>query len=153
KNAASIAAPNSTFNPPTSIPDAASDWYTQLTQPGVTIGGSHPFLDPSGYRADMIFQLAEAHSRAPNLYDSLLAHYSINKATDVLGKTYDYQVIYEHSALAAYTADPTKTYRYVKLPADINLADPSQNPHYREAFVTIPGLLPPNAAPPVRIPG
>jgi len=127
KQADTIAAPGGTFNPPASVPTAAADWYTQLTQTGVTIGGSHPFLDPSGYRADLIFQLTEEHYAEPNLYNKLLTHYSINKSTDVLGKTYDYQIIYEHSALAAYKADATKTYRYVKLPNDVNLSDPTQN--------------------------
>src|SRR5262249_19587456 len=42
KNAESITAPNSPFTPPTAVPEAAATWYAQLTQPGVTIGGSHP---------------------------------------------------------------------------------------------------------------
>ena len=41
-----------------------------LLEPGVRISGSHPFLDPSGYRSHMIFQLAQtlykrAESRQP----------------------------------------------------------------------------------------
>lgn len=38
KGAASIAA--GAFNPLTAVPEVASDWYLQLTQPGVLIGGS-----------------------------------------------------------------------------------------------------------------
>jgi molybdate/tungstate transport system substrate-binding protein len=153
KNAATIAAPNGTFNPPTSVPDAAADWYAQLTQAGVTIGGSHPFLDPSGYRSDMIFQLTEDHYGVANLYDSLLTHYSINKSTDKLGVTYDYQFTYEHSALSAFKADTTNSYRYVKLPDAVSLSDPDENRRYREASVIIPGLHLPYSAPAVRIPG
>jgi len=152
KNAATIAAPNSIFNPPATIPDAAIDWYAQLTRPGVAIAGSHPFLDPSGYRADMIFQLTEQNYGVPNLYDALLSHYSIAKSTDALGKTYDYQFIYEHSAFAAYNADATKSYRYVRLPAKIGLSVSELNPDYSDASVTMPDLLPPFAARPVRIP-
>src|SRR5262249_23725702 len=59
KNAATIADPNVSFNPPAQIPPVAGNWYAQLTQSGVLVGGSNPFLDPSGYRADLIFQLAE----------------------------------------------------------------------------------------------
>jgi ABC-type molybdate transport system substrate-binding protein len=59
KNAATIVAPNVAFNPPAQIPPVADDWYTQLTQTGLALGGSNPFLDPSGYRSDLIFQLAE----------------------------------------------------------------------------------------------
>lgn len=153
KQADTIAAPGGAFNPPASVPDAAADWYTQLTQTGVTIGGSHPFLDPSGYRADLIFQLTEAHYGVSNLYNTLLGHYSINKSTDGLGKTYDYQIIYEHSALAAYNADPTKSYRYVKLPNDISLSDPNESSLYQKASIRIPGLRSPLSAPTVRIPG
>lgn len=124
--AATIAAPNTAFDPPASIPKVAADWYAQLTEIGVATGGSNPFLDPSGYRSDLIFQLAENHYGVPNLYNSLLTHYSINKSTDILGKTYDYQFTYEHSALAAYKANATGTYRYAKLPDAVNLGDPDK---------------------------
>jgi len=152
KNAATIAMPNSTFNPPDTIPDAAVDWYAQLIQPGVAIAGSHPFLDPSGYRADMIFQLTQQTYGVPNLYDTLLSHYSITKSTDALGKTYDYQFIYEHSAFAAYTADATKSYRYVHLPQAIGLSVSDLNPTYSAASVTMPNLQPPAFAKLVTVP-
>jgi len=110
-NAATIATSGGGFNPPTSVPNAAADWFMQLARTGAAIGGSNPFLDPSGYRADMIFQLTETNYDVANLYDTLLQHYFITKTTDTLGKTYDYQFIYEHSAFAAFNADATKTYR------------------------------------------
>jgi ABC-type molybdate transport system substrate-binding protein len=140
KNAATIAAAGGVFNPPTSVPAAAADWFTQLTQPGVAIAGSHPFLDPSGYRADMIFQLADINYGVKNLYDTFLQHYSISKATDALGKTFDYQFIYENNAFAAFNADATKTYRYVRLPDTVNLGNPNLNRFYSLATTTIPGL-------------
>jgi len=150
KGAATIAAPG-TFSPPDFIPDAAPDWYLQLIAPGVAIAGSHPFLDPSGYRADLIFQLADLQYGVPNLYDTLLSHYSIAKASDALGKTYDYQVIYEHSAFQQFSADATKTYRYVRLPDTIGLSDSALNRHYRKASITVPDLKPPFNEEPVRI--
>jgi ABC-type molybdate transport system substrate-binding protein len=152
-NAATIASPNTVFNPPGSVPDAAADWFSQLMQAGVAIGGSHPFLDPSGYRADIIFQLANQLYRVPNLYDLLLEHYFVIKGTDSLGRTYDYQLIYEHSALAAYNADATKSYRYVKLPDDISLSNPQLSQRYRKAAITIPGLGLPDTDKTIRIPG
>lgn len=151
KNAATIAA-NTGFDPPGTVPEVAGDWTMQLMQPGVAIGGSHPFLDPSGYRADMIFQLANRVYKVPNLYDLLLDHYAVIKSNDALGKTYDYQLIYEHSALAAYKADPTKTYRYAELPDQISLSNPRLNNFYRDAVVTMPGLGLPDAKSPVGIP-
>jgi ABC-type molybdate transport system substrate-binding protein len=152
KGAATIAQPG-TFNPPDQIPDAAPDWFTQLTAPGVAIAGSHPFLDPSGYRADLIFQLADLQYGVPNLYDTLVSHYSITKASDALGKTYDYQVIYEHSAFAQFSADATHSYRYVRLPDPVALSSDDENSRYRRAFITIPDLKPPFSESPVRIHG
>jgi ABC-type molybdate transport system substrate-binding protein len=153
ENAATITASGGVFNPPASVPAVADDWYLQLMQPGVAIGGSHPFLDPSGYRADLIFQLANQFYHLPNLYDLLLEHYSVIKATDALGKTYDYQFIYEHSALAAYNADATKSYRYAKLPDEVSLSNPQLNRRYRKAAITIPGLGFPDTDTTVSIPG
>ncbi len=104
RNAGTIADPNTPFTPPSSIPNAAANWYSQLTQSGVLIGGSNPFLDPNGYRADMIFQLAALRYSRPAFYNQLLDHYTITRPAEVLGANYDYKLIYEHSALAAYQA-------------------------------------------------
>jgi molybdate/tungstate transport system substrate-binding protein len=152
KSAATIAASGTAFDPPNSVPAVAGDWYTQLMQSGVTIGGSHPFLDPSGYRADLIFRLANQLYQVPNLYDLLLDHYAVIKANDALGTTYDYQIIYQHSALAAYNADATKSYRYALLPDEVSLSNPKRNAQYREAAITIPGLGLPDTETTVTIP-
>jgi molybdate/tungstate transport system substrate-binding protein len=151
KNAATIAAPNVAFNPPGQIPPAADNWYAQLTQPGVLIGGSNPFLDPSGYRADLIFQLAERQYGVANLYDTFVTHYTLARAGDVIGKNYDYQFIYEHSAYAAYLANPTG-YRYVKLPDQIGLSNPALEDEYEKTGIVIPGLHAGQGAPVVRVP-
>jgi molybdate/tungstate transport system substrate-binding protein len=151
KNAATIA--RGTFNPPTSVPNVADDWYEQLLQTGVLIVGSHPFLDPSGYRSHLIFELANQQYQVPNLYNLLMEHYSISRSTDVLGETYDYQFTYEHSALAAYKADTTNTYRYANLPDAVNLSNPTLNRQYQTATITIPGLGLPDTASTVTIPG
>jgi ABC-type molybdate transport system substrate-binding protein len=152
---ASIAGTGS-FNPPSTgfvenstVPDTAANWYSFLTQPGVLIGGSHHFLDPSGYRAPMIFQLAEDFYGIPNLHNDLLEHYLATPATPAakgatgrtftLGTQYDFQVIYEHSAEAAYQANPS-TVRYVKFPDDVSLGDPDKNGFYQCAVIAVPDL-------------
>jgi molybdate/tungstate transport system substrate-binding protein len=130
------------FNPPTSIPKATAKWYEILTMPGVQIGGGNPFLDPGAYRADMIFQLAEAYYKVPNLYNNLLEHLVVpggDHSVPALGKRFDFQLIYEHSAqvMASTNAD----FRYVNLPDEINLSDPAKNAYYREhALIVLPGL-------------
>jgi ABC-type molybdate transport system substrate-binding protein len=65
------------FRPPDSIPNAAPDWYRKLLEPGARVAGSHPFLDPSGYRSHMMFQLTQAFYKVPNLSNLLLEHYAI----------------------------------------------------------------------------
>jgi molybdate/tungstate transport system substrate-binding protein len=152
RNASTIAAANSPFNPPDVIPEAAPDWHVQLSQPGVVISGSHPFLDPGGYRADLIFQLAQAHYRVPNLYNNLLDRYAIGRPTDELGKAFDYQFTYEHSARARARIDAAGTYRYVRLPDAISLGATEQNARYGKTGISIPGLQSPGSAPTVRIP-
>lgn len=151
RNADSIAGLDAPFNPPGSVPSAAANWYEQITQPGVLIGASNPFLDPTGYRADMLFQLAALQYAQPALYNTLLAHYTITRPADVIGTSYDYQVIYESSAYAAYQANPS-AYRYVRLPSAVNLGDPRQNRRYSQAFTVVPGLGLPDTASKVAIP-
>jgi ABC-type molybdate transport system substrate-binding protein len=146
------------FNPPASIPNATPDWYRVLLTPGVRISGSHPFLDPSGYRAHMMFQLAQTYYNVPNLYNLLLEHYTILPAAGgpgsadgpALGKDYNFQFIYEHSA--ATTAKGNPSYRYAAVPDRIDLSTASNNGYYAHASVTIPGIGPPGSKSWVSIP-
>jgi molybdate/tungstate transport system substrate-binding protein len=145
------------FKPPTSIPEAAPDWYQIVLAPGVRLSSSHPFLDPGGYRTHMIFRLAETYYKVPNLSNLLLEHLTINAAAGpdggnppALGRDYNYQFIYEHSAAAAAQSNPS--YRYVTLPDHIDLSTTSQNSYYGQASMTIPGIGPPGGMAPVSIP-
>jgi molybdate/tungstate transport system substrate-binding protein len=142
------------FHPPGSIPRAVAKWYEILTMPGVTIGGGQPFLDPGAYRAPMIFQLAEAYYKVPNLYNNMLEHLVIpapDAPADALGKQFDFQFTYEHTAQAAASANPN--YRYVNLPDEINLSDPAKNAYYRQhAVVVLPGLGTPRSARTIAVP-
>jgi len=144
-----------TFNPPASIPEAAPGWYDALTAPGVRISGAHPFLDPGGYRSHMIFELAQRHYRAPGLYNALLQHYQVNvadpsnaAAAAVLGKDFNFQITYEHSAAATARRDPN--YRYARLPSAIDLSS-ARASEYAPTVVTIPGLGTPGSAASVTI--
>jgi ABC-type molybdate transport system substrate-binding protein len=137
------------FMPPASIPNAAPEWYQVLLGPGVRIGSSHPFLDPGGYRAHMIVRLAEAYYNVPNLSNLLLEHVAINGTagsggggtdTPTLGRDYNFQFIYEHSAAAAAKKDPS--YRYVVLPDRIDLSTSRNDSFYSRASITIPALGP-----------
>src|ERR1700682_3512148 len=109
------------------VPRAIAKWYGVLTMTGVAIGTGHPFLDPGAYRADMIFQLAEAYYHVPNLYNNLLEHVVIAGPAPsgaTLGDGFDVQLMYEHSARAMASANPDV--RYVDLPDEINMSDPAK---------------------------
>jgi molybdate/tungstate transport system substrate-binding protein len=131
------------FNPPTSVPTVMDNWYQVLLMPGVVLAGSHPFLDPSGYRSHLMLALTGMHYGQPNLYNDLLEHYLAIPATApgsafALGKQFDFQFTYEHSAQAA--AQSSADYRYAYLPDDIDLSNPAKNGVYRQAVITMPGL-------------
>ncbi len=151
RNAGTIAGLDAPFSPPNSVPMAAANWYEQVTQPGVLIGDTNPFLDPTGYRVDMIFQLAALRYAQPALYNTLLQHYTLTRPADVLGTSYDYQLLYESSAYTAYQANPS-TFRYVKLPPAVNLGDARRNRRYSQVFTVVPGLGLPDTASKVAIP-
>jgi len=138
-------ADNTPFNPPASVPNAVADWYNILLELNITIGGSHLYLDPSGYRAPMIFRLAQSYYNVPNLYDNLLEHYVATPAagaptgTFALGKNYNFQLIYVRNAQA--TAQTNPDYRYVNLPDQINLGNSAENCYYRKAVIVEPDLF------------
>lgn len=116
------------FYPPNSVPKASAKWFEVLTMSGVAIGVGNPFLDPSAYRADMIFQLAQHYYKIPILYNNLLEHVVTpggDHSVPALGRQFDFQLMYEHSAqvMASTNAD----FRYVILPDEINLSDPARN--------------------------
>jgi len=134
---------------------AVAKWYEILTLPGVAIGSGNPFLDPGAYRAPMVFQLAGAYYKVPNLYNNMLEHVAIagsDPSAPTLGKGFDFQFTYEHTARATANANPD--YRYVNLPDEINLSDPARDAYYRQnAVVVIPGLGTSRSARTIAIPG
>jgi molybdate/tungstate transport system substrate-binding protein len=130
------------FNPPTSVPSAVAGFYNVLLQPNIAIGESGAYSDPTGYRAPMIFRLAQSWFKVPNLYNNLLNHLTATAAQGspsvVLGQGYDFQFVYEVSAYASAQSNPD--YRYVNIPDQINLGNPALNEFYREAEIVVPDL-------------
>jgi ABC-type glycerol-3-phosphate transport system substrate-binding protein len=94
------------------------------------------------------------HYDTPNVYNNLLEHYVAIPATApgsafAIGKQYDFQLIYEHSAMGVAQINPD--YRYAYLPDDIDMSNPSKNGLYKQAVITMPGLA--LSDPPVDVQG
>ena len=137
---------------------AVAKWYEILTMPGVAIGGGNPFLDPGAYRAPMIFQLAAAYYKAPNLYNNMLQHVVVPEAQlfpiSFSGSKLDFQFTYEHSAPSDQPA-PIRIIATVNLPKKKkkkstinNLSDPAKDARItgRTRVVVLPGLGTPRSA-------
>lgn len=116
-----------------------ANWHEVLLRPGVQVGRSDMRVDPSGYRADMAMQLAEAFYREPGLADRLRATIparNIRRAEADLGAhlemgELDYGWTYENLAIA-------HGLKYVKLPKEIDLSDPTLGDWYAQAVVELP---------------
>ncbi len=50
----------------------SDSWYRRLTRPDVRFGLSDPRLDPAGYRALMVLQLSERHYGVPFLFEDMV---------------------------------------------------------------------------------
>lgn len=158
KNLPAIADPSSpAFHAPDSIPHAVQNWYQILNMPGVVIGGSHPYLDPGGYKAHMIFQLAADYYKVPNLYDDLMRHFLVIPLDKPKGfslsSQVDFQFAYEHRAQEATAASKDGDFRYVYLPEEVDMSDFSKQNLYSKATVVVPGLGVPNSPASVTIHG
>src|SRR5439155_24494606 len=96
------------------------NWFTILTRPGIEVGRSDPNLAPVGYRALVLFTLAEVHYHLPRLARRLLdnappknvranaADLAVLLAAGELDYVYDYESV----ALA-------NGFHFVQLPVEV----------------------------------
>jgi molybdate/tungstate transport system substrate-binding protein len=114
----------------------SSNWYKVLAEPGVRIGRSNPAADPSGYQILQMLQLAQGYYHDPGLSaavlknspDSSVAETETSLLAALQSGQIDYLAIYRSDALEQHL-------KYIALPAQINLSDPSMAAAY--AKVTI----------------
>ena len=116
------------------------NWWQVLLRPGVRAGRSDPALDPNGYRTLMSLQLAEKFYRQPGLAGrlerALPPKYMRSKEADLTALVQAGELDYSWSyASIARTAG----LRYVDLPSEIDLSDPSLAQWYNQARVRLPG--------------
>lgn len=117
-----------------------SNWWRILLRPEVEVGRSNPHLDPNGYRALLVLQLAERHYGQPGLAQRLLARAPERnvrpKEADLVALLQagelDYAWSYESLAQAANLS-------YVQLPPEIDLGSPADSARYARASVRVIG--------------
>ncbi len=116
-----------------------TNWWQVLLRPGVRTGHSDPALDPAGYRALMVYQLAERHYRQPGLAARLRAavpvRYVRAKSADLVAllQAGELDYAWEYEAVARQ-----RGLRFVRLPREVNLGDPTLAGSYRHAAVRVP---------------
>jgi molybdate/tungstate transport system substrate-binding protein len=119
-----------------------SNWIDLLLKPGLAFGRSDPNSDPCGYRTLMVMQLAEKYFNRPGIAKKLAAkdtRYIRPKEVDLLAllesNSIDFVFIYKSVACQHKLS-------YLKLQAEMNLADPSKNWLYQQAEVKVNGNKP-----------
>ena len=117
-----------------------ANWWRILLRPEVRWANSNPALDPNGYRALMVFQLAELHYGEPGLARrlerDLEPRFVRPSEAQLIGLVQagelDYAWSYRSLAVTAGL-------RWVALPAEIDLSDPARTDQYLAARVRLPG--------------
>jgi molybdate/tungstate transport system substrate-binding protein len=116
------------------------NWWQVLLRPDVRAGHSDPALDPNGYRTLMAFQLAERFYGHPGLAERLdrafPPKYVRPKEADLtaLVQAGELDYSWSYASIARTTG-----LRYVTLPPEVDLSDPSLAEWYNQASVRLPG--------------
>lgn len=113
-----------------------ANWYKILSRPGVQIGRSNPDTDPSGYQTVQMLELAENYYRQPGLSKAILANAPKTNMrdteTELIAALETGQIDY----LAIYQSDARQHhFRYLDLPAQINLSNAGHAAFYSRASV------------------
>jgi len=119
------------------------NWHQIITRPGVIYGHSDPDADPCGYRALMVWQLAELHYNVPGLYGRLKEGCPPEnirpKAVELIAllQSGDMDYAFEYRSVAVQ-----HNLRFVELPDEINLSRAEYADFYAQAEVTVSGKGP-----------
>jgi len=121
----------------------ADNWYEILEKNGVVWGHSDPNLDPCGYRALMVLQLAEKYYKKPGLYEKVIANRpqaNIRpKSVELVSllQTGNMDYAWEYLSVAVQHG-----LKYVTLPDEINLSNYQFDDQYSQAVVKVTGKKP-----------
>ncbi len=134
-----------------------NNWYKILSRPDVRFGFSNPNLDPCGYRAVMVLQLAEIYYNNPTIFDNLIAantdisvtgendNYLIEVPEDLNPNTEKLEISDKSIGLLTklkghgidyafeYRSVATQSgFKFLELPNEINLASIEQENTYKQ---------------------
>jgi len=116
----------------------AKNWYEILQRKGVIWGHSDPNLDPCGYRALMVLQLAEKYYKSPGFYDKMIANRPKEnvrpKSVELVSllQTGNMDYAWEYLSVAVQHG-----LKYILLPDEINLGNYRHDNFYSQAVVKV----------------
>jgi len=120
----------------------AGNWIEILSRNDVIYGRSDPNTDPCGYRTVLMFKLAEKYYNMPGLTHRFIAKnsdYVRPKSVDLIAlvEAHSIDYMFEYKSVAVQHG-----MRYIELPDDINLSDPSKESVYKTVSVEVTGSKP-----------
>jgi molybdate/tungstate transport system substrate-binding protein len=120
----------------------STNWMKVLQRPDVIYSRSDPDSDPCGYRTVLSFMLAEEYYGMPGLTEKMVAKnkdYIRPKEVDLVAliesNAADYMFQYRSVAIQ-------HRLKYIELPDQINLSDPSLNDIYKSVSIDVTGSAP-----------
>ena len=119
------------------------NWTSILARPDVQVGRTDPDLAPAGYRTLIMLQLAERYYHESGLANRLLANAPRRNMRGnaaelaALLRSGELDYIYEYESLAL-----SNGFRYLPLPPEIDLGDPTFASRYGEVSVPVRGAKP-----------
>ena len=119
------------------------NWYKILFTKDVVWGHSDPNIDPCGYRALMVLQLAEKYYKKPGLYqrciDNCPKENIRGKSVELISLLQTGNMDYAFEYLSVAVQHKLK---FIRFPNEINLGYPEYNNFYKQAKVKISGKKP-----------
>jgi molybdate/tungstate transport system substrate-binding protein len=121
---------------------SSNNWMNILQRSDVIFSRSDPDSDPCGYRTIFTFMLAEKYYNQPGLTEKMISknkEYIRPKEVDLVALlesgAIDYMFQYKSVAIQ-------HNLKYIELPGEINLSDPSKNSIYSSVSTNVAGNKP-----------
>jgi molybdate/tungstate transport system substrate-binding protein len=115
----------------------ADRWFDPLVADSVALGRTDPALDPLGYRALFMLELAtEFYDIDVDLRAAIPTREQLYPETQLISQ---FETGAIDAAIAYRSMATQRGYDYVDLPAAINLGDPSMADHYADVSYELPG--------------